>query len=64
MDTHAFRNMMASARSVMYEADEVAKRAIEHGAGRLRRLGVDECSLRELKRELQKFNSITGRWRA
>ncbi len=51
------------ADNVLRNADKIASRAVEHAAGRLRRLDPGVDCLRELKRELEHFDARKGRWK-
>lgn len=51
------------ARATIDAADLLAKRSVPFMVGRLRRLHLSPDDLRALKRELQGFDSHTGRWK-
>lgn len=57
------KRSMMEVRTTMYKADEVAKDAIRFSAGRLQRLNIDHWTLRELKRELKRFDMTNGSWK-
>lgn len=44
-------------------ADNAARQAANLIATRLRIAGVDQWTLRDLKKELQNFNAVTGKWK-
>lgn len=48
---------------VMRQSQYLAKQAFEISRGRLRHMYLDADTLRDLKRELQDFNAITGHWK-
>ena len=62
MDQQELRNTFNEARATLRVADMCAAIAVEFAAGRLRRLDLDTSTLRELKRELVKFNAKKGKW--
>jgi len=51
------------AQATIRRADQATRYAAELAAGRLRMAEVGPRALRQLKRELQNFNSVTGKWR-
>lgn len=63
MTLEEMRTAMNEASSVMFQAEQLAKRSINFSAGKLRRLNVDSFTLAALKKELSKYNIHTGKWR-
>lgn len=59
----AVRDAFNAADDVLRNADKITSRAVEHAAGRLRRLDPGINCLRELKRELEHFDARKGRWK-
>lgn len=57
------KRAMDEARWVIQEADNLARRTVPFMRGRLRCLTLEADDLRALKRELQGFDSHTGRWK-
>jgi len=58
------RNARAEAQAAILLADRATRQAADLIMGRLRVADVDASTLRELKRELQDFNMLTGKWKA
>ena len=63
MDTQQIRNTFSEVEALVRQARVVAERSITFGAGSLQRLGLDTYVLRQLKTELKRYNTRTGRWR-
>ena len=51
------------AEEILSNANRLARRALYFSAGRLRSMAVDPGVLRQLKRELQKFDTRRGCWK-
>lgn len=54
---------MNEAKWLMEKADIVAERALPLVAGRLHMLDIGHDVLRQLKRELSRYNTHTGKWK-
>ena len=58
------QSALADAREDISRADTFVSQMVEIIAGRLRKGGASAHYLKQLKRELQDFDSRTGSWRS
>lgn len=63
MNWFDFNQAIEHGRAEVKRGDDAAKKLAHLMRHRLRAANIDTETLRALKRELQDFNSTTGRWR-
>lgn len=62
MDWDDLRLAREQAQETIRLADTQVIYAAKLAAGRLRKSGLDRYWLRQLKKELNEFNAVTGKW--